>query len=204
MCLGPTTMTVLQVVAGLVGVVGAQQTARAQAAQHEAVAARYDAEAKQAEMRAHEEVLAAGAEEEKLKRRLAIIKGEQRAAYGASGFSAQSGSALSAVLDTELEGMKDVASLRYNAQVRRADLINEGAFTRHAAATERMSASSARSAGNIGALSSLIGTATSVASGWYQMGGLSPKPAAPSATAWNASPLTYNNTGYRSLFHRGR
>ena len=191
----PATLGILQAAAGVMSAIGAYQAGQAQASQYEAQAAR-------AERRAHEEVLAAGQEETRLKRKMGIIKGEQRAGYGASGFSPGTGTPLASVLDTELEGTKDVATLRYNAQVRRADLQDEANYARSAA-------DSARSAGKLSAITSLLGTGATVATSWYKMG-YTPFQGGTS-TGWNVtssaaagSPLTYNNSGYRHLFHRGR
>lgn len=189
------TLSVLQAAAGVITAIGTYQAGQAQAAQ-------YEAQAAQAERRAHEEVTAAGQEEARLKRKMAVIKGEQRAGYGASGFAPGTGTPLASVLDTEGEGMKDVATLRYNAQVRRADLLDE-------ANNARSAAKSAKSAATFSAVTSLLGTGASVASSWYKMG-YNPFKGG-TASGWNVggsaaagSPLTYNATGYRHLFRRGR
>jgi len=191
----PATLGILQAAAGVMTAIGQYNAGQAQAEQ-------YNAQAAQAERRAHEEVVAAGSEESRLRRKMAIIKGEQRAGYGASGFSPGTGTPLASVLDTEGEGMKDVATLRYNAQVRWADLHDEANYARSAA-------KSAKSAATFGAVTSLLGTGASVASSWYKMG-YNPFKSG-TASGWNVggsaaagSPLTYNSTGYTRLFRRGR
>ena len=189
------TLSVLQAAAGVMTAIGTYQAGQAQAAQ-------YEAQAAQAERRAHEEVTAAGQEEARLKRKMAVnSRGSSGRGTGPPA-SPRHGHAPGVRARHGGGGMKDVATLRYNAQVRRADLQDE-------ANNARSAASSAKSAATFSAVTSLLWTGASVASSWYKMwynpfkGG--------TASGWNVggsaaagSPLTYNATGYRHLFRRGR
>ncbi len=169
MC-GPAAIGVLQVVSGVLGAVGTYQQGQAQAAAYEHAAKSAEINAAIKERQAHEEVLAGADQEKKLRLKISGLKGEQRAIMGASGFAPDTGSSLETIVDTSEQGMRDVETLRYNAQNRRLNAVDESNQYKDQALWNRSAASSAKKAGMIGAVTGLIGTGATVASSWYNMG----------------------------------
>lgn len=169
MC-GPATIGILQAIGGVLGAVGTYQQGQAQAASYEHAAKTAEINAAIKERQAHEEVLAGAEQEKKLRMKISGLKGEQRAIMGASGFAPDTGSALDTSLDTSEQGMRDVETLRYNAQNRRLNAVDESNQYKDQALWNRSAASSAKQAGMIGAVTGLIGTGATVASSWYKMG----------------------------------
>lgn len=166
----PATIGILQVVSGVLGAVGTYQQGQAQAAAYEHAAKSADINAAIKERQAHEEVLAGAEQEKKLKMKISGLKGEQRAIMGASGFAPDTGTSLETIVDTSEQGMRDVETLRYNAQNRRLNAVDESNTYKDQALWNRSAASSAKNAGMIGAVTGLIGTGATVASSWYKMG----------------------------------
>lgn len=179
----PVTLGVIQVIGGVLGAVGTYQQGQAQAASYEHAAKSAEINAQIKENQAHEEVLAGAEQEKKLRQKISGLKGEQRAAMGASGFAGDTGSSLDTIVDTAEQGERDVETLRYNAQNRRLNAVDESNQYKDQALSNRSAASSAKTAGMIGAVTGLIGTGATVASSWYTMG-FNPL-GGKAATGWN-------------------
>lgn len=194
----PQTIGNLQIANGLIGAVGSYYQGKMAQAEYnyqanilrqnaniaEVNAKVAEMNAKRKETEAHETVMAGGAEEARLRLKIARLKGEQKAVAGASGFEITSGSNLETLLDTEEMGARDIETLRYNYQVNRWGHLSEAdEYIRQAlehktqavglrgqADMSMVAGKHAKSAGKIGALTGLIGTGMTVASSWYQMG----------------------------------
>lgn len=94
--------------------------------------------------------------------------GETRAIQGASGLDVNTGSA-ARVRTSEAEiGLQDQALIRSNAARRAYGYEVEGEQQKSQASLYGMAAENASSAGKIGALSSILGGASSVSSKWLQ------------------------------------
>lgn len=144
------------VVSGVVGAMGAMQQAEAQAR-----AAEYNAKiqernaliADQNRKQAIETADVAATDKRRDNRR---VMAQMRAAYGASGIE-MAGSPLDVLEDTALEQELDTQRIKYEGTLR----AREGAISmlgmREDATLQRMEASSARSAGGIAAIGSLVG-----------------------------------------------
>ncbi len=194
----PQTIGNLQIANGLIGAVGSYYQGKMAQAEYnyqanilrqnaniaEVNAKVAEMNAKRKETEAHETVMAGGAEEARLRLKIARLKGEQKAAAGATGFEITSGSNLETLLDTEEMGARDIETLRYNYQVHRWGHLTEAdEYIRQAlehktqavglrgqADMSMVAGKYAGSAGKLNALTGLIGTGATVASSWYQMG----------------------------------
>ena len=92
--------------------------------------------------------------------------GSERAAQGGSGLDVNTGSPLAVRESTQEVGAEDTAIVRSNAARRAYGYEVEAAQSTAQAGLDLMSATTAKTAGNIGAVSSLLGGAGSVASKW--------------------------------------
>ena len=151
----------LQIGSGLLGAYSAIAGGQAAAASHNAAAAAAEQNAR-TEKALSDEALSRGARSERDFRRRA----EQQAATQESQLAASgatlSGSALTIMGDTRVGIEEDVMSLRYNvAQERWGHDVNAVNYGNQAAAS-RAAAKNARTAGLIGAGTSLLGTAANI------------------------------------------
>jgi hypothetical protein len=106
--------------------------------------------------------------------RVAQIAGRQRADMGANNIDLTSGSAASVQQDTQTLGQADVENIRSSYYDRiRGDVAQQNSFTGQSQ-MDLASASNAKTAGYMGAATSLLGTASSVGSKWsgYQQQGV--------------------------------
>jgi len=174
----------MQVAGGVASAMGSIRQGEAAQRQYEYQAAMLESNAKAREKQASEEVAAGGAEEAKLRQKIAQLRGQQKATMGASGFRTDSGSNLETLLDTDEMGERDVESLRYNAQVKRWANLADAEDMRNQANLARYAGKDAAAAGRLGAFSSMIGTGATVASTWYKTGSSGASNSGAS-TGWN-------------------
>jgi hypothetical protein len=133
--------------------VAARSAARAQAAADEQNARLADEQAKDAVRRgSYEEV--------KLRRSMSLLEGGQRAALAASGVDVDSGSALDVQEASRLEGERDAAVLRMNAQREAWGYQAQAVNYRNAASAARASGRNAMTGAVIGAGTSLLTAAS--------------------------------------------
>lgn len=173
----PGIGAIFSALGSVVGAVGTIASAQAQAA-----AAKY--QAKQQRMMA-EDALKRGAVEEQGKRRqTAALEARQKAVMAGSNLDIGSGSPLAILGDTAQLGELDALTIRGNAQ-------REATFGRNQAKLYDMEASSARTAGWIGAGTSILSGIGTVAEKWYKPYQSAAKPASSSFR-----PLAAGNSWY--------
>lgn len=150
-----TIGTVASIGGTVVSALGAIQQGKAAAA-----AANYNAQVQEAQAK---DAVERGAEDAKTaRRRTAAVIGEQKATLAAGNLSINSGSALDLLGDTAAAGELEALTVTNNAE-------RDAVALRSGANLSRMEASSAKSAGMLGAFgTALSGTAT-VADKWYKM-----------------------------------
>lgn len=176
--------------------------AQAAALEFQAHAAKnqYDAQARiseQNEGRARNEAEAAAragaVEQRQMRNRIRAIQSEQAARYGASGLSLASGTPMSALVSTEVEGEEDVRRQGLNTAMKRLGLVNQAQDYNTNARLQRQAgenqfntlmnqASAARSAGRNALTGSIFSAVESIATGW---GGGAAKAAMPKAPTPN-------------------
>lgn len=109
-------------------------------------------------------------EKEELQRSTRKVVGLQKATMSASGVWGNSRTAEDIARDTSTQEGRDLAALRYNADITAAETRRQAEETARALKEQgsgyRRAGEMARSAGRIGQLSSIIGTASNVASTW--------------------------------------
>jgi len=111
---------------------------------------------------------ARGAKDEAAHRvKVAALKGRQRSALAASGVELGSGSALDILGDTAALGELDALTIRSNAERESYEHNVVASNLKANAGMKRMGADNAIIAGKIGAQTSLLSGAGSVASKWY-------------------------------------
>lgn len=98
-------------------------------------------------------------EENKHRRKVSAMKGQQKAQFGASGIELDSGSASDILTETEMLGEYDALTIRGNAE-------REAQSLRDSARIERYLGKQKKKSGNTRAVGTAITTAGSVASGW--------------------------------------
>lgn len=176
-----------QVVGGVQSAVSSYYGAKAQARQLAFEADMADINARMAESAA-ERTLAAGRREvQRSKMQTAGLKSRQRVALAANGVALDEGSAVNVLTTTDYIGEVDANTIEANAIAQAWGHKIDAANQRAAARSGRSAASSI--APGQAAMSSIIGTAGSVASSWYSMnkaGALD----GPPKTATNSSPNT--------------
>ncbi|WP_156948444.1 virion core protein, T7 gp14 family [Marinobacterium jannaschii] len=102
-------------------------------------------------------------EESQHRKKVEALKGSQRAAMAANGIDLDSGSALDILGDTAEMGEYDALMIRSNAQRDADGYRNQGV-------NYRAQGAMAKHQGNTGAMSTLLGTASSVSGKWSQGG----------------------------------
>ena len=132
------------IVSGVFGAVGANYQGQAQAKAYEANARLAEDEARQAEQRAvYEEALH--------RQRMAKLESSQRAGYAKAGVALE-GSPLEAIIASATEGERDAAVIRYQGEL-------DAWRSRSEASLNRGYAKASRTAGYIGAATSIAGGA---------------------------------------------
>lgn len=115
--------------------------------------------AKLAERKAQDTVNRGQEEENKHRRKVSALKGQQKAQFGASGVELDSGSASDILAETEVLGEYDALTIRGNAE-------REAQSLRDSARVERYLGKQKKEAGKTRAVGTAITTAGSVAGGW--------------------------------------
>lgn len=98
-------------------------------------------------------------EENKHRRKVSAMKGQQKAQFGASGIELDSGSASDILTETEMLGEYDALTIRGNAE-------REAQSLRDSARIERYLGKQKKQAGRTRAAGTAITTAGNVSSGW--------------------------------------
>lgn len=125
--------------------------------------------------------------------------GRQRAAQGGTGVYMGSGSARAMQLDTAGLAAKDTAATRYNGMLETWGYMNNASQYQNQAGAERAAASAAKSAGRLGAFTSVLGGASGLLSQW----GSWQQAAANSDPGWIVNSATsYGESYKRPLPHR--
>jgi len=155
---------------------GAMSQASGQRAQGQAQKQTYDYKAqvnennKQvSEWKAQDAVDRGYVREQEHRNKVSNLKGRQRAVLAASGVEVDTGSALDILEDTAALGELDALTIRSNAEREAYDYKVAGMNDGAQADVNRMSGENALAAGNMGARTSLLQGAGSVASKWYTM-----------------------------------
>jgi hypothetical protein len=146
---------------------GQKHAAASKAAEYEYQAKIDDNNRKVAEWKAAD-AKARGAKEEASHRvKVAALKGRQRSALAASGVVVDSGSALDILGDTASLGELDALTIRSNAEREAYEHKVDASNLTANAGMKRMGAKNSLIAGKIGATTSLLSGAGSVANKWY-------------------------------------
>ena len=122
MCTVTAALAAINAGASLYGGYAAGETAKAES---EAQAQAMEANAKTAEIQAHDSVERGGQEELKLRRQMAQTRGTQRSMMAAQGVDINSGSALDVQNASIAEGEHDAEVIRFNAARQRWGYINQ-------------------------------------------------------------------------------
>ena len=104
------------------------------------------------------------------RRQIAQLIGQQRARAGASGVEGSTGSLLDVQIDTAQQGVLDLQTIRYNADIRAQDRRFAAQNLRDQATLTEMEGDAAARAGTLSAFGTILGGAASVS------GSLGPKP----------------------------
>lgn len=161
---------ILSLVSGVVGAIGAVQSARAQAESDRYQAQVADNNKKIAQQSATWAEQAGVAAEVAKGQQTRAAVGEAKAAFAANGVDAESGSAMEVIGAASSLGLVDSMTIRSNASREAYGYRTQGANFGSQATLLRMSADNALKAGALNAFSSLLGGATSFASGMSKVG----------------------------------
>ncbi|MBA1159337.1 virion core protein, T7 gp14 family [Microvirga mediterraneensis] len=166
----PMIAMVSSLASAAVGAVGAIQQGNAAAA-----SAKYNAAVNENNnvlaQRAAEDARKRGEQEaQEHNRRVSALRGKQTAAMAANGVDLTSGSPLNVTADTAQLGALDVLTIRNNTEREALGYEAQGMNFRAEANLNRMQAKSARQAGMIGAVGSVVSGFGQVADKWYKMG----------------------------------
>lgn len=99
----------------------------------------------------------------KHQQKTALLVGQQKAAYGASGVDVNYGTPVEIMAETVLHGEDDAATIRYNAELEAWGLKTEAADYRKQAASYRATGQAALVRGHMGAGTTMLGSASSAA-----------------------------------------
>lgn len=151
----------------LIGSTVMSAAGQVQQAQASAKASKYNARVAEmnatlAERRARDAIERGKLEEQKKRREVALIAGQQRAAMAANGLDLGFGSPLDTIIDTAVAGELDALTIRSNAYREAYDYRVDAANRRAGAAMNRAEASSAMAGGWLSAGSTILGGASRV------------------------------------------
>lgn len=166
----PMVAMVASLASAAVGAVGAVQQGNAAAA-----SAKYNAQVNENNntlaLRAAEDARKRGeVEAQEHNRKVTALRGRQTAAMAASGLDVGSGSPLAILGDTAQMGALDTQTIRNNTEREALGYEAQGMNFRAEAGLNRMQGKSARQAGMIGAVGSVVSGVGQVADKWYKMG----------------------------------
>jgi hypothetical protein len=146
---------------------GQKHAAASKAAEYEYQAKIDDNNRKVAEWKAADAKSRGAKEEASHRVKVAALKGRQRSALAASGVVVDSGSALDILGDTASLGELDALTIRSNAEREAYENKVDASNLAANAGMKRMGAKNSLIAGKIGATTSLLTGAGSVANKWY-------------------------------------
>lgn len=126
--------------------------------------------AKIADQQAHDAVVRGGLEEQKMRRQLRLMLGQQTANVGASGVLADNGSALDARLSSVDAMERDIDINEANAQRERWGHQVEAVNYRNQASAAKASGRNAMTAGIFGAGSTMLGLVAPKVDNWWSKG----------------------------------
>jgi hypothetical protein len=149
------------VVSGVLGAAGSVMQGNAQAAAYNAQAAAAEQNRGIAELQASESLQKGAREERRFRREANQFAASQESLLAASG-AAMSGSALNVLADTAMGIEEDAAQVRYNTLKEKWGYDVQAVNFGNEASAARASAKSARTAGYIGAGTSILGAATNI------------------------------------------
>lgn len=157
MCVGfdPVSM------GAIASLIGTGVSAYGQVQQGKAAAAAAEYEQKQNTILAEDALKRGAQEKDAVRRRTAALEGRQRAVLAASNLDLGSGSPLAILSDTAMLGELDAEIVQGNAERERAGLMA-------GADLAGMRAKSAKQAGTIGAFSTVLSGAGTLADKWYK------------------------------------
>ena len=163
---------IASVASAAVGAMGAIQQANAASA-----SANYQAQVNQnnailAERNAEDARKRGEVEAQEHQRQVSALRGRQTAAMAANGVDITSGSPLNILADTSQMGALDTKTIRNNAQREALGYESQGMNFKAEAGLNRMQAKSAKTAGMIGAVGSVVSGFGQVADKWYKMGSI--------------------------------
>ena len=127
--------------------------------------------------------------------RTRLLVGSQRAAFASRGVDLSSESVADVIATTTEVGERDALMTRSNAQREAQGFKIEGMNYKSSGALARMEGQNAKMAGKIGATGTLLGTAGSVATKWYDAGIGGSTPPAASTSGWGTKKAVWNR-GY--------
>lgn len=199
-----------QVVGGAAQANAAQQEGRAQQRYYEYLAGQNEKQAQAAIQSGEDQTSliqdSAATETSNLRRSQRQFVGSQKVALAANGVPLSSVTAEDLAHDTFKKEEMDAETIRYNADVKsweaQTSARNQAVALRDQASGYRMAGANARRAGDTAAVTSLLGTATSVAGSWYQYGQTSAGKSAPGVA--NVKGKGYVPTAPADYYKRGR
>lgn len=147
---------------GLIGAAGSVAQGNAQARAYEAQAKIAQQNARLAELHGEREMERGAREETRFRQQARQFQGTQRAQLAASGVQL-GGSALSVLADTAQGIEEDAAMIRFNTLQDKWERDVQAVNFRNEASAMNANAGNARTAGQIGAFSTLLGTGLSIA-----------------------------------------
>lgn len=141
---------------GIVGAIGAANTASGQAAAYEAEAKGYEADAAAAGQTGANIWGANARQDQQANYQANELIGRQRAAYGAANVNPASGSPLDVLADTKAEVRTAAMNRFYTAQTRAQAAGQQYTLDEQNAAAARSAAATARESGTLGIISSVL------------------------------------------------
>jgi len=170
MCLDPASMAAMSTVMQVIGV---GTTIMAQKQSADATTNSYNYQAKVNEVNAEnsanqaKDAVERGYQAETdLRRKAAGAKSTQKTLFGSQGSDISSGSPLDILSDTAYQSELDASTIRYNSQLEKYDLLNQGQNSLNEASMNRYAAANAQTAGKWNMASTLL-TGASQVSGKY-------------------------------------
>jgi multidrug efflux pump subunit AcrA (membrane-fusion protein) len=152
----------LAIIGAVASFAGSMMQANAQASAAEAQANAYRAEAELQRRQALAEQMAGQREAAQKENQIAQIESQQRVSYASAGVRIDSGSVVDVAQDTVREGMLDVGAIQWGADVKSSNYNYAAQITDMKAKSQDNAASTYRSMGPIMALSSAVGSLSSM------------------------------------------
>lgn len=161
-------MTGLSIFSSVLGGIGQKQQYDAQAAAYKANAAVNEHNARLSEASAQDASDRGKVEEQKYRKDVAQVRGQQESALSASGLDLTAGSAADILSDTRVTEEEDAAWIRHNTEKEKWGFLNERQEHLRESERNKAAAKNAKKAGNMALFSSL---ASGAAMGAMEFGG---------------------------------